>query len=114
MNYLIPANSKKSILIFGFFTKFDLILFATGIGVTLVLLLVISPTSIVGALIDLAPALVTGFLVLPIPHYHNTRTVIKDVYTFYTIRQRFIWKGWCVADGFKDTNKDTKQGQIHN
>ena len=105
MDYLIPANSKKSILIFGFFTKFDLILFSVGIGVTLLLLLIISPSTLLGAFIDLAPAVITGFLVLPIPHYHNTRTVIKDVYKFYTSRQKFIWKGWCVKDEFKDTGK---------
>ena len=106
MDYLIPANSKKSLLIFGFFTKVDLILFGSGIGLTLLLLLVISPSTLGGAALDLAPAVITGFLVLPIPHYHNTRTVIKEIYKFYTSRQKFIWKGWCVADGFKNTNKN--------
>ena len=105
MDYLIPANSKKSILIFGVFTTFDLILFGTGAGITILLLLLVNPTSLLGAVIDLAPAVITGFLVLPIPHYHNIRTVIKDVYKFYTTRQRFIWKGWCVADGFKETKQ---------
>ncbi|MEI3508835.1 MAG: hypothetical protein V8R01_07060 [Bacilli bacterium] len=105
MDYLIPANSKKSILIFGVFTTYDLILFGTGSGITILLLLLVNPTSLLGAVIDLAPAVVTGFLVLPIPHYHNIRTVIKDVYRFYTTRQRFIWKGWCVADGLKETKQ---------
>jgi len=105
MNYLIPANSKKSLLIFGFFTKFDLILFASGIGITILLLLIVNPSSLLAAAIDLAPAVITGFLVLPIPNYHNTRTLIKEVYRFYTIRERFIWKGWCVADEFKDSNR---------
>jgi hypothetical protein len=105
VDYLIPANSKKSILIFGVFTTYDLILFGTGAGITILLLLLINPTSLLGAVIDLAPAVVTGFLVLPIPHYHNIRTVIKDVYRFYTTRQRFIWKGWCVADGLKETKQ---------
>ena len=105
MDYLIPANSKKSILIFGVFTTYDLILFGTGAGITILLLLLVNPTSLLGAVIDLAPAVVTGFLVLTIPHYHNIRTVIKDVYRFYTTRQRFIWKGWCVADGLKETKQ---------
>lgn len=104
MNYLIPANSKRSLLIFSIFTKFDLILFGCGLIITIVLLLVVSPSSLLAAVIDLAPAVITGFLVLPIPNYLNTRTLIKEVYTFYTSRQRFIWKGWCVADEFKDTN----------
>ena len=105
MDYLIPANSKKSILIFGVFTTYDLILFGTGAGITILLLLLINPTSLLGAVIDLAPAVVTGFLVLPIPHYHNIRTVIKDVYRFYTTRQRFIWKGGGVAEGLKETKQ---------
>jgi hypothetical protein len=32
--YLIPANSKRSMLIFGLFTKFELIMEGTGIGIT--------------------------------------------------------------------------------
>ena len=108
MNYLIPANSKKSLLIFGFFTKFDLIMFGIGIASTLFLLLVVSPSSLLAAAIDLAPVVITGFLVLPIPHYHNTRTVIKDVYKFYTSRQKFIWKGWCVTDEFKQSSESGK------
>ena len=105
MEFLIPANSKKSLLIFSIFTTFDLILFGTGIGLTLILLLIVSPSTLLGAIIDLAPAVITGFLVLPIPNYHNTLTVIREVYAFYTNKQRFIWKGWCVKDGFKDSKK---------
>ena len=82
MDFLIPANSKKSLLIFGFFTKTDLILFGSGIATTILLLLLIDPSSIIPAVIDLAPAVITGFLVLPIPHYHNTRTVLKEVLPF--------------------------------
>lgn len=105
MDYLIPANSKKSLLIFGVFTTFDLIMFGTGIGITILLLLLVNPSTLLGAAIDLAPVVITGFLVLPIPNYHNILTVIKDVYIFYTTRQRFIWKGWCVVDGLKETSK---------
>ena len=103
--YLIPANSKKSLQIFGVFDEFDLIMFGTGIGLTILLLLLVSPSSLLGATIDLAPAVITGFLVLPIPNYHNTRTVIKEAYLFYTRRQKFIWKGWCVKDEYSETNK---------
>lgn len=99
MDFLIPANSKKSMLIFGVFDIFDLILFASGIGISIILLLIISPSSLIGAIVDIAPALVCGFLVLPIPNYRNTRILIREVYRFYTRREKFIWKGWCVADG---------------
>ena len=37
-NYLIPANSKKSQLYFGLFNKFDLILFGSGVGTSLLLM----------------------------------------------------------------------------
>ena len=102
MNYLIPANSKKSLLIFSMFTWFDLILFGSGLAITILLLMILSPTSIWLAIIDLLPAVTTAFLVMPIPNYHNTLTLIKDLYTFFTTRQKFIWKGWCVSDEFKE------------
>lgn len=100
MNFLIPANTKKSMLLFGVFTTFDLILFATGIGITILLLMIVSPSSLLTACIDLAPGVICGFLVLPVPNYHNIRVVIQEVYRFYTTRQKFIWKGWCVKDEY--------------
>ena len=96
MNYLIPASTKRSMLIFGVFTTFDLILFGSGIAITVLLLMIVSPSTLLTACIDLAPAVITGFLVLPVPNYHNIRVVIQEIYRFYTIRERFIWKGWCV------------------
>ncbi len=100
MNYLIPTNTKKSLLIFGLFTTFDLILFGTGIGITILLLMIVQANSLLTATIDLAPAVITGFLVLPVPNYHNIRTVIQEIYRFYTIREKFVWKGWCVKDEY--------------
>ena len=105
MNFLIPANTKKSMLIFGIFTTFDLILFGVGIGVTILLLMIVRPISLLTACIDLAPAVICGFLVLPVPNYHNIRVVIQEVYTFYTKRQRFIWKGWCVKDEYGESKQ---------
>ena len=70
-NYLIPANSKKSQLILGFFTPVDLILFGSGCGLTLLLLMLVRNASAVQMIIILLPALVTGFLVTPVLYYHN-------------------------------------------
>ena len=39
MNYIIPANTKKSQLFFGLFNGCDMILFGSGIGITLISLL---------------------------------------------------------------------------
>lgn len=97
--YLIPANAKKSMLIFGLFNVRDLIIFGSGIGVSLILLIALPVEELVFALIALAPVLVTGFLVFPIPNYHNTLTFLTSLYTYLTTRQKFIWKGWCCKDG---------------
>ena len=105
MGYLIPANSKKSMLIFGAFTGFDLGLLCIGGGISLALLLLLPLENIGMALGAIAPGVVCGFLVFPIPNYHNMMTIILEVYRFYTNRQRFIWKGWCFTDGDKNEQK---------
>lgn len=103
MGFLIPANSKKSLLIFGLFTPFDLILFGIGIAVTTMLLLILPVSQLAIAMVAISPALVTGFLVIPIPNYHNMITVIRNIIDFYSDRQKFIWKGWCVLS--EETSK---------
>lgn len=101
-NYLIPANTKKSMLIFGLFNKLDLILFGTGIGLTLIFLLVLPiDNNFVVAIIALLPAVITGFLVMPVPNYHNIRTLINSAFKFIMGQRKFKWKGWCVLDGEK-------------
>lgn len=102
MNYIIPANTKKSMLKFGLFNTFDLILFGSGIAVSLILLLLLPVEELKFAIIAILPGLVTGFLVFPIPYYHNVLTVIINFFSFYTSRQQFVWKGWCVTDGKED------------
>lgn len=103
--YLIPANSKKSMLYFGLFNKFDLLLFGSGIGISLLLLAILPVSKLLWAIIALLPGVVTGVLVIPIPNYHNIRTIIKLAYEFYTTRQKYIWKGWCFTDGDEDSKK---------
>lgn len=98
-NYLIPANTKKSRLIFGLFTKFDLIMFGIGVGVSLFLLMVLPVEELAMAIFALLPAAVTGFLVMPVPNYHNMLTLIRSIIDFYTNQRKFIWKGWCFTDG---------------
>ena len=100
--FLIPANSKKSMLIFGLFNTVDLIIFGSGLGVTLLLLAIIGPSETLDTFIVLLPALITGLLVAPIPNYHNILTIILECYAFLTNRQRYVWKGWCVSDGKKN------------
>ncbi len=100
-NYLIPANTKKGQLILGIFRPVDLMLFGTGILITLVFLLTIQMTSTLVTIIILSPALVTGFLVVPVPYYHNMLIVISELIEFFKNQRRYKWKGWCVGLGIK-------------
>ena len=101
-SYLIPANSKKSRLIFGVFNTVDMIIFGCGLGVSLLLMMFLPVDQFWIAILAISPGLICGFLVLPIPNYHNVRTVIKNAWNFYTTRQRYIWKGWCFEYGERD------------
>lgn len=95
--YLIPANSKKSMLIFGLFTFVDLIIFGVGVGISLLLMAFLDLSNVTIAALALTPGLLASALVFPIPNYHNVLTFINSAYIFYTNRQRYIWKGWCFS-----------------
>ena len=98
-NYLIPANSKKSQLILGFFTLVDIILLGSGCGLTLILLVVFGKNlSIVEDILVLLPALISGFLVMPVMHYHNVLQLIVNAVTFIYNPRNYHWKGWCCSD----------------
>lgn len=96
-SYLIPANSKKSMLIFGVFNTFDFILFGSGVGISLLLLMLLPVDQLVWALVAISPGCICALLTMPIPNYHNVLTFIKIAIEFYTTRQRFVWKGWCFS-----------------
>lgn len=99
-NYLIPANSKKSEMILGMFTTVDLILFLTGVGLTVIMMLAIRTNSFWTMVLILLPALISAFLVFPVPNYHNILQLIINIYTFYFVRQRtYKWRGWCYKNG---------------
>ena len=100
-NYLIPANTKKGKLILGLFRPIDLILFSTGILITLIFLLAIPLTSTLVTILILLPALITGFLVVPVPYYHNMLIVISELLEFFKNQRRYEWKGWCIGLGIK-------------
>ena len=99
MNYLIPANTKRGQLILGLFRPFDLYLFGGGILVTTILLAIMPLESTAVTLLVLSPAVVCGFLVVPVPYYHNILNIIVEMYEFYTSRQTYRWKGWCYKNG---------------
>ena len=96
--FLIPANSKKSMLIFGLLETFDLLLVGIGVSMSFLLFLILPTEEMIYLILTLAPGMITIFLVLPVPYYHNVRTFIRIVYNYFTTRQKFIWKGWCYLD----------------
>ena len=100
-NYLIPANSKKSQLILGFFTLTDIILFGFGCGLTILLLMIVQNASMFQMSLILMPAVITGLLGTPVMHYHNVLQFITNVCNFIFNPRRYYWKGWCVKDEFE-------------
>ena len=98
-NYLIPANTKRWQLILGIFRPFDLALFGTGLFITILLLAFCPLSSTAVTILILSPAMVTGFLVMPVPNYHNILNIIIEAYQFFTNRQTYRWKGWCYRSG---------------
>jgi len=98
--YLIPANSKKSGLIFGLFKPVDLIIFGSGVGITFIFLMALNADTFGSMIAVLLPALIAGFLVFPVPNYHNVLQLFINIYTFYFMRPRkYIWRGWCYKNG---------------
>lgn len=89
---------------FGVFNTPDLIIFASGIVISLLLLMILPIDRLTMGFVAIAPGCICGFLVMPIPNYHNIRTVIRIAWEFYTTRQKYIWKGWCFSSE-EETNK---------
>ena len=83
--YIIPANTNNGKLIFNLFLPIDLIIAVSGVAVTLLALLIVQPHR----------------LCVPVPNYHNIRTVIKECFNFFYHRRNYKWEGWCYLDEFK-------------
>ena len=96
-NYLVPANSKKQTLLFGFLDKPDIPILITGIVSSVILLLLLNNTgSFIGVIIDILPLAICSFLVFPMPNYHNVRIFLREMYRFYFVKRRkYVWRGWC-------------------
>lgn len=99
---LVPANAKKSMLIFGFLRPMpDLLILGVGVGITVLLFLIGSSSELWYTIISCLPAFVCISLILPIPNYHNVLVAIGSLISFYTNRRCYVWKGWCLKDEFK-------------
>lgn len=95
-NYLVPANSKKQGLIFGFLLPLDLGILAAGITLSFVSFVLFGVTTLLSGLLVIIPVFVAALLVFPIPNYHNARIFVREMYRFYFVnRRKYIWRGWC-------------------
>lgn len=101
---LVPANTKKSMLILGMFRLMpDLLIAGVGIAATIMLLLIFGNNASIWALLLCSlPMMIGVVLVLPIPNYHNTLCAIQSILDFYNGRKKYIWKGWCPLDEYKE------------
>ncbi|MEG1287667.1 MAG: hypothetical protein RR228_01635 [Bacilli bacterium] len=106
MNYLIPANTKKSALIFNMFRPIDLIILGSGAGLTFILLFILKENTALMLIIKLFPLVITALLVTPIQNYHNTLVFITEIYDFYSSRRIYTWKGWCVRSEYNSEQKN--------
>ena len=107
--YLIPANAKKGTLWFNIFRPFDLLLFCVGVVLSLIALAIVDSSNLVAVTIALAPGIVCGLLVVPIPNYHNVLCALISIYKFFTERRRYVWKGWCFYEQFSDESDGSKR-----
>jgi hypothetical protein len=108
-NYLIPANANKGKLIMGLFRPIDAMIFGIGCGITLVGLFALQNllTQISVAILVMLPALITGFLVIPIPYQHNILVFLQCMKQFLKEKQTctYVWKGWCAERGEEERKR---------
>lgn len=100
--YLVPANTKKSLLIMGMFRPIDTIILGVGIGISVIGLLIFNNASTLIMIVCCIPMLISLILIMPIPNYHNTLVALQSILRFYNERRRYIWKGWCIYDEFNN------------
>lgn len=103
--YLIPANSKRSMLIFGLFAPIDLIIFSVGAGLTVILMLSFQASTINDVFMVLIPLLISTTLVLPVSNHRNVWTLASNVYHFLSNRRTYFWRGWCMINGEENKNR---------
>lgn len=103
--YLIPANSKKSQLIFSVFRGIDLIILLVSGFVTLILLFIIPGDTILTTIIKLLPISIGLLLIMPIPYYHNVLVFLQEFWLYLSSERQYLWRGWCATYGFGDSEE---------
>lgn len=100
---MVPANAKKSLLIMGFLRPMpDTLILGVGVGISVLMLALSTSAPTWMLVIECIPMLISAILVAPIPNYHNTLCAIQSILRFYNERRKYIWRGWCIYDEFKN------------
>lgn len=97
-NFLIPANSKRSMLILGVFSPIDLAIFSTGAVLTIILMLSFHAATIQDVFMILTPLIISTIMVLPVPNHRNMWQLTANVYQYLSNRRTYFWRGWCVIN----------------
>lgn len=96
--FLIPSNSKRSMLIFGFFEPIDLIIFGIGAVITFIMLFTLDTNTISELVGVLIPLIISSVMVAPVPNHRNVWQFTANVYYFFSHPRKYYWKGWCVIN----------------
>lgn len=105
--YLIPANSKRSMLILGLFTPIDLIIVAIGGSITFILMFIITAETMQDVGTILTPLLISAAMVSPVPNHRNVWNLTANIYNYFSHRRTYYWKGWCITHG-EEENEEQK------
>jgi len=101
---MVPANAKKSMLLFGFLRPMpDTLILGVGVVTTLILLALFTDAETWVLILFCIPMLISALLVMPIPNYHNTLCAIQSVLSYYNGRRNYIWRGWCSYHEYKNS-----------
>ena len=103
--YLIPANSKRSMLILGLFTVVDLIIFGVGATITAALMMFVHAETMSDVLVIVTPLIITSAMVVPVPNHRNVSQLTANVYHYFANRRTYYWKGWCMIYGEENNQK---------
>lgn len=107
-SYIVPSNSKKQGLIFGFLKMPDVILFGVLALTSFLLFSIFSVSDLGNAILCLLPILIGVFLVFPIPNYYNSRYLIATIIRFYFKDiKKYYWRGWCYK--YEQPNEQSRE-----
>ena len=100
---LVPANTKKSTLVLGMYRPLpDLLILGIGTVITVALLFAFSDAGTLVMILACVPLLTGALLTAPLPNYHNVLCVLQSILNFYNGRRKYIWRGWCMKDEYKE------------